>query len=152
VTRRLRGAVLGIVILGACAWNGFIYYHYVHEGFEEGEITGNTVRLAQDRTDNAEWTIYVCTDDRHPYYWFGGNAWRDWIECSMKPDQHAQLLRPSAILDPNLSPMIALVRPCTIFMSGDIWKKCADRLRKESGDLHVNTLSKDNAQVAVDLP
>lgn len=149
--RKLYTRVFVFVIAAICLFNGWAYAYHIRRGIADGDAPGSTMRFAESRSTDPQYGFYMVMDDSYPYFWYGKSAWKVWLEYVLPPEQSVTLLKSRLFIDPNAD-FHELGRPCTLFISGELFKKCGDKLHGEFPELKVTKITTSGDQLAVDLP
>jgi hypothetical protein len=147
---RLRWRMLAAVVLIVCAWNAWAYTAHIQRGIAKGDVPGNSMRYAEALRTVPDHSFYVVMDERYPYYSFGKTMWKTWIRLFVSEDQKVDLLESSQLIQ-NPDELQLLNRPCSIFISGKLFKKCGNKLRESFPDIKITKMTTDGAQLVLEL-
>ncbi len=149
-TRRIRIGLLFAMVASICIWNGIIYASYVHRGVAQGDVVGSTVRYARSQHSAPEYSFYIVMDEQYPYFWFGKKSWKMWVEYFVPKCQKVELLPSSTFLE-NPESLKSLARPSSVFMSGELYRKCGTKLKEIFPDLNVKNITSNGDQIALEF-
>jgi hypothetical protein len=135
------------VIVGAvAAWNIAIARDFVEEGRAAGDDIGSTGRYIESQRERPGIAFAMAASDRWPYYvWGFPHMWIDRMRMFAHPGQVSDIVLPRKAAEYRAPP------PFVLFMSGDLWSRAGEVLRRRYPQGRVREVTPDGSRVVFEV-